>query len=424
DVTDRTVAEQLLATGRVMPVLDGFDEITSGLRADAIVGINAALRTGDQLLLTSRPAEYAAAVKAGDVLTSAAVVMLTDLTGKEVRSYLPLTTRKAGDGTVGTKWDPVLKRSYDSAGATELAEVLSTPLMVALARAIFSDTDADPAELLELTSATELEDRLLAGFIPAVYSRVHHSSQPCSAADAHHYLGFLANHLRKLGTYDLAWWQLVAATPRILVGLASGLMIAFMVLFGTWTLGLLGTWTNNGHTAWLVAGVVVAVMCGAAGGSIIGVGLRVRPSPARIRLRIDSSQLVRVRHDLALGFRSWRTMIWFLAWSGSGAAFGLVATRLLNSQNAVAAGLAAGLIAGTGIWLVITVVRALGRPVDPTDTISPAELMNTDRTTALHQGLIIGIGSATVMWLVISIAFEPAFGLPLEAVFPNGIWLL
>lgn len=130
-----TVAEQLLVTGRILPVLDGFDEIPEGLRAEAIIGINASLRTGDRLLLTSRPAEYAAAVATGDVLTAAAVVTLKDLTADDVRSYLPLTTRRTATST--TQWDPVLDRAYASPSHLALGEVLSTPLMVTLARAIF-----------------------------------------------------------------------------------------------------------------------------------------------------------------------------------------------------------------------------------------------------------------------------------------------
>jgi hypothetical protein len=423
DATGARVAEHLLTTGRIMPVLDGFDEIPEGLRANAIAGINAGLGTGDRLVLTSRLQEYEAAVEACDVLTAAAVVILSDLAPDDVRSYLPLTTRKTGTGTLTTKWDPVLERAYHSPDLSALAAVLSTPLMVALARTIFSDTNADPTDLLEYTSATELEDRLLAGFIPTVYSRARHDNPPCSAEDAHRYLGFLAAHLQRLGTYDLAWWEFITAIPRIAVGLVSGLVIILVGWLGAGILGVLGSWTDDERTAWLAASAVAVIACGVAGGIVIGIGLRLRcPSPAKIQLRA-ADQLDRFSHDLAFEWRSGRTMIWFLAWTCGGTIFGFAASRLLDSKNGVAVGLLAGFLAGFGVDVVATVVRVLTIPVEPTETISPAELMDTDRAAALRQGLIIGIGGATVMWLIFWIAVELALEISFSRVFPPGVWL-
>jgi hypothetical protein len=96
----------------------------------------------------------------------------------------------------------------------------------------------------------------------------------------------------------------------------------------------------------------------------------------------------------------------------------------LTVQAGERLGLAAGLLAGTGVWLLGATVRALGVPVEPTETISPTELLDTDRATALRQGLIVGIGGATVLWLTIRLTFEPAFGLPFGVVFPPALWLL
>jgi hypothetical protein len=422
DDTDATVAEQLLVTGHVMPVLDGFDEIPEGLRADAIVGINASLRTGDRLLLTSRPAEYAAAVAAGDVLTAAAVVCLKNLTADDVRSYLPLTTRRSGTNVTTTKWDPVLDHAYTSPDYPVIGQVLSTPLMVALARTVFSDTNADPTELLESTSAAELEDRLLAGLIPAVYSDIHHDNPPCSDREAHRYLSFLASHLRRLGTYDLAWWQLATtAVSRIAIGLMSGFLMMLLVGIGVGLLGVLGDWSADGRTVWLAAGAVTAVSWGVAGSIIVGVGLhKEHLSPARMQMRM----LGRLGHLLEFGLRTWRSLIWILVWSGNGMIFGFVASRLLGSEAGIAVGFAAGLLAGICVRLIGAVVHALTEPVELTKTISPAELIDTDRATALHQGLITGIGKATVLWLAIWLTFEPLYQLPFGEVFPSGVWLL
>ncbi len=117
------------------------------------------------LLLTSRVDEYRDAVEGTDVLTSAAAVVLADLRCDDLADYLPRTTRKAGPG--GNVWKPVLDEVRNGG---VLAEVLTTPLMVALARRIYSDTpDHDPAELLTFGTADEIERHLLGSFVPAVY---------------------------------------------------------------------------------------------------------------------------------------------------------------------------------------------------------------------------------------------------------------
>lgn len=421
DGAGTTVAEQLLATGRIMPVLDGFDEISAGLRVHAIKGINTGLRRGDRLLLTSRPEEYAAAVRAGDVLTAAPVVELSDLTAADLAGYLPLTTRKTDAGSGRNKWQPVL--DHLETGPSPLLEVLSTPLMVALARATFSDTDSDPRELLDATSATAIEDRLLAGFVPAVYSQIQPGHRSYELETVHRWLTFLACHLRKQGTYDLAWWRLVFAVPRLVVGLVSGFVIMVVGWLGVGLPGVTGVWTGEVATAWQMASVVGAILCGVAGGAIVGLSRGMRPSPSRMRLRI-SGRLAPVRYDLARGLRSWRTMIWLLVWSLGGTVFGMFGALLAGAGDRVAIGFAAGLFAGSGSWLVVTVVRALGVPVDPAETVSPEQLLRTDRGTAVRQGVIVGVGGATVFWLMMWNAFEPAFGTSLGVVFAHGSWVL
>ncbi|GAA4299786.1 hypothetical protein GCM10023148_57740 [Actinokineospora soli] len=91
-----TLAAALVAADRVLPVLDGFDEIADGLHRAALEALNA---TRLPLLLTSRPDEYAAAVATTDVLTAAAGVELLGLTPADLADYLPRTTRRTGGGT-------------------------------------------------------------------------------------------------------------------------------------------------------------------------------------------------------------------------------------------------------------------------------------------------------------------------------------
>jgi nucleoside phosphorylase len=415
DATGATLAATLLASGRIMAVLDGFDEISAGLRADAIVGINASLRPGEHMLLTSRIEEYAAAVRDADVLTAAAVVRLADLTPQDVADYLPLTTRKPGPGGHANKWTPVLDLLPPA-----LAAALTTPLMISLARAIYSDTDRDPRELLDHTFAAEIEEHLLAGFVPAVYAQVH---SPFAAVDARRWLGFLATHLRRLNTYDLAWWQLTAAVPRAVPAIAAAVLIGGFITGILALLAELGDWPATFRTTALAGGGISAAICAAGGAWVVGTGLRVRPTPSRMRLRLRG-RLHRVRGDLADGLSSWRTLLWFVSWSTIGGAIGFTGTVVLDTPTNIGVAVAAGFAGGLGAWLVVTVLRALATPVHPVDSVNPEALLRTDRAAALSQGLLVGLCVSAVIWPIVGFAIEPALGIPFGHVFPLGARVL
>ncbi|MEU4525184.1 helix-turn-helix domain-containing protein [Amycolatopsis sp. NPDC024027] len=206
-----TLAAALVEAGHVLPVLDGFDELADGLHRAALEALNG---TTLPLVLTSRPAEYAAAVAATDVLTAAAGVELTDLTPGDVLGYLPRTTRRPAPGeAAGTVWDPVLAGLDSDAGAA-LAAVLRTPLMVVLARTVYSDAPGeDPSILVDtrrFPTAEAVEDHLLGSFVPTVY-RDRPRWEPGRAG---RWLGYLARHLDRLGTHDLAWWRLGGSLRR------------------------------------------------------------------------------------------------------------------------------------------------------------------------------------------------------------------
>lgn len=419
DDSDVTLAARLQATRRILPVLDGLDEVTEGLRGDVIARINEGMRPGDRYLLTSRPREFREAVEATDVLTAAAVVRLEGLTVDDLNRYLPLTTRKTRGA--GTKWQPVLDHVAETRGP--LFEVLSTPLMVALARTMFSDTEADPAELLSVrgedSAATReaIEHRLLAGFVPAAYTGA-------GADRAEDRLRFLARHLSRLETHDIAWWRLVQAVPRTVVGIICGLALATASFLAAGFAGWMGHWPDSGaQRAWLITCVVAGAICGVAGGVVVGYGRGVRLSPARIHLRVRG-RLGHILGQLAPSVWSWGTKLWHVGWIGGGLAFGLGAFAFGRDESVILAGLGAGLFAGFGAWLVLALIRALGTPIDPTDITSPGEVLRTDRNTALWQGLFGATCASVVFWLMLRFTFEPAFGVPFDIAFAGGLWFL
>jgi hypothetical protein len=227
-----SLAIELVKTGRILPILDGFDEIAAGLQRAALEQLNTA--TNMPLVLTSRTKQYTSAVTGTKVLSAAACIELDELTLADLAGYLPRTTtrRSATDDAIGA-WEPVLRHlriQPDESISVVLRAALSTPLMVYLARSIYSDTpDHDPAELLDgnrFPKSDVVQDHLLSAFIPAVYRRHRENGPRWNHNQAERWLIFLARDLehRKSETGDLAWWRLRDAAPKSLPGLVVGLV--------------------------------------------------------------------------------------------------------------------------------------------------------------------------------------------------------
>ena len=242
-----SLAAGLVGAGLILPVLDGFDEIADGLHGAALRALNA---TTLALLLTSLPGQYAAAVTSTDVLTAAAGIELDDLSLDDLNDYLPRTTRPAfPGGKLTTVWDPVLAHLRDQPGdpASEtLRKVLSTPLMVSLARTVYSDTPGhDPADLLDaerFPAAAALQDHLLDAFTPAAYQDPFHDypghrDPEWDATQAQRWLSCIAWQLDRLGTRDLAVWQLSASRSRVTCGLSAAAVSTLVFGLAGWLAG-------------------------------------------------------------------------------------------------------------------------------------------------------------------------------------------
>ncbi|MCQ4208636.1 NACHT domain-containing protein [Streptomyces longispororuber] len=239
-----TLARTLVESGRILPVVDGLDEMPEPLRAAAVWRLNTELDAGAPLLLTCRSTVFAEVVEAGDVLTSAAVVELQPLRFEEAAEYLVRTARplRGPHGERTTAWDPVfdrIRRDPGTATARCLRQVLSLPLMVAMARAVYGDTGHDPAELLDrpgLATPEALEQHLLDAFVPASLR----TSTRWPAEDAARWLAFLARQSERRGSRDLAWWELRSALPRPLRAVGPLLLlgaVAELICLAFWAKG-------------------------------------------------------------------------------------------------------------------------------------------------------------------------------------------
>jgi transcriptional regulator with XRE-family HTH domain len=411
------LATALVEAGRILPVLDGFDELAAGLHRAALDALNA---TTLPMLLTSRPGEYAT-VAGTDALTAAAAVGLIDLTVSDLDDYLPRTTRKNGGATA---WDSVLDELRDHPerpASVNLRAVLTTPLMVGLARASYSDpAGRDPSVLLDTErfgSQYELEDHLLSSFIPTVY---RDEDPRWDSERARSWLGYLARHLDRLGTHDLAWWQLGNAMRRrsrmLIVGLVAGLAVGVLTgsliapvntLAGEGALvGLIAMFGN-----WLGFGLAIGLAHGA--GITLGGGA-FEPSHVRLRTRGGARQL-RARFGP-------RLMVGLAGGIGLGLVLGLAGAAGLDPMGLVGFGFVGGLATGAGLGMVAGLgwglMAGLEVPVDIRSAVGPADLLRTNRATVVVEflgwGLVLGLAHLLVITSVLG-SVHPA-AIPLDLV--------
>ncbi|WP_229787346.1 NACHT domain-containing protein [Actinokineospora fastidiosa] len=413
-----TLAAALVETDRVVPVLDGFDEIADGLHRPALEALNA---TRLPLLLTSRPGEYAAAVAGTDVLTAAGGVELTGLTPADLAAYLPRTTRKTGGG--GPAWQPVLtalRERPDDPASVNLAAVLTTPLMVGLARAIYSDTpDHDPADLLDTTrfpTSEAIEEHLLGNLVPTVY-RHQPETAPYPPDQARRWLGHLARHLNRLGTHDLAWWQLgtsVRLPVRVLVVTA---VVAAVI--GPADIVLEALISGSIDAYQVTMGLTLGAVAGAAFGLAHALVNQAGLEPSRVRLRVRAGADPRRR-----GIVVSRARIGFAAGLLLGLAFGVsrgvVRGLVLDDGHAAVFALVDGAVFGPVFGLAAALMAGLiarcEAPLDIRSAGSPIDLLNANRRTVLIQLLVFGPAFALIVPLISWSAVALLQQLPLESI--------
>ncbi|MGD3110650.1 NACHT domain-containing protein [Streptomyces sp. YGL11-2] len=423
----RTWAAVLVGAKYVLPILDGFDEIAMGLRKRALIALNSSTLP---LLVTSRRTEIEAAAE-DNVVPSAAAIELIDLNLDDSVAYLRTATGTTpSDGTdvnpqVG--WAYVLgELSRRTQASANLAAVLTTPLMVTLARFVYESdsdpsklTDRDPSDLLKskkLDTREALEKHLLDSYIRTAYERFppkepeaqEEENRRWDAERAQHWLGYLAGHLTELKTPDIEWWRLgttvklrwlmlrVGVTVAIASGLVAGIVngseagLAYGPAHGLMTAGIAGS--LNG----LAVGLTFALMHGFVTKMKVG-GPLFEPSLMEIKLqdwtktRLRESFRPRVTGGLAGGLLF--GLLWALGIGALSALLGVPGPVIaLNAGVQLAAGIslgfAMGLIAALGAGFETVIPRE--------KLVLPSVLLNTNRATVLKQlltvGLVIGSG--------------------------------
>ncbi|MFF4407798.1 NACHT domain-containing protein [Streptomyces sp. NPDC001404] len=212
-----SVIEDLLTERRLIPVLDGLDELPERSRAAALASLNDTLPSHIPLVLTCRTDDYVQAVKESSVLTGAAVLEPAPVHTSDALTLLRLATPPDAPRQHG--WNALAKHLKHQPQAP-VAQALTSPLMVTLARSVYADGDGDPAELadsLRFSTPADIERHLVDALVPTLYRRARqqHPARNWDPQQAQGYLAQLAAEMHSQGTYDLAWWQLYRWTPTL-----------------------------------------------------------------------------------------------------------------------------------------------------------------------------------------------------------------
>ncbi|BBH68180.1 hypothetical protein ACTI_48650 [Actinoplanes sp. OR16] len=328
------VARLLVEQRRVMPILDGLDELPAARHAAGVEALDGYAAEWRPVVVTCRGEEYVQAVVAGQkVLSRAAVIEIEPVTPSAAAEFL----RYPEPGK--PRWEPVFEH-LDGHPDGALASVLSTPLMVGLARTAYQDPRSDPAELLTLPDAGALADRLMDAYVTGVYAeeprpaerRRTWSPRP---GKARRWLSTLAHHLHTTGNRDLHWWQIdpgvLSRYPRAARVLSRWLPVLLAALVA----GAL-TWPRSGPRMAVFDATIAALVVAA------GVSGMIRPLWPDA---LPPVVLLRYVPDRVRGIRSRQIRLTF------GAAGGLLAGALARPAGtspviALVVGLAGGLLCG------------------------------------------------------------------------------
>ncbi|MEV5137732.1 NACHT domain-containing protein [Streptomyces syringium] len=395
---DVSLARALLDSGKIIPVLDGFDELPDKRRRRALAVVNGSLPLAQPVVLSCRTAEYRHMLEHAAPLGDAAAVELRPLDSAEVEAYLRATAYGDGARTaaaaaaVEERWGEVLGRL---GGTCALARTLATPLGVSLARAVYnpegepgppaSTFAREPAELLAHATPEEVERHLFGAFLRTAYRPKPQRPCPWTDVEARRAFVVLAHHLRDnlTGSTEIAWWELHRVLParsaRLLVagsaavavaavpwwvagpvaGLGAGLTVGAVAVLATvqrrrpanrisWS------WRHSKVVPGTVAGMVTGFAVGPVTGirlalvSVLAIGFVVgfmtglRPEP--LDVTTWSSPSGSLAHDRRMAGRT--MLCWALA---AGPVAGLIADLVAGRAAAVVAAPVVGVVTGLAI---------------------------------------------------------------------------
>ncbi|MEO3788379.1 NACHT domain-containing protein [Actinocorallia sp. B10E7] len=230
-------ARRLLLERRVLPVLDGLDELPERRRAEVLDALNAGLGGERDAVLVSRTNEYARLDQDGRGLRRATVIESLPLRPDEVADYL----RRARPPARTAAWARLLE-TLEREPSAPVSWALSNPLMVWLVRRSYEHHSTDPNELADRQAYPDrqaVEAHLLDRIVPVAFpsrppdpDRLH-PPRVWDSQRADAWLSYLALLLSRREESELAWWRLYKAPlPRLLALpalLTTGILLSLVI---------------------------------------------------------------------------------------------------------------------------------------------------------------------------------------------------
>lgn len=464
-----TVIAMLLDEQKIMPILDGLDEMSAGAQVKAISRLNEAFTARARplrLVVTCRTSDYRKAVgrpasgRDAHPVLAAAAIELNALDPDKVSAYLAERGKNA-------RWAEVNSTLMQSGGV--LATALNTPLYASLASEIYnprSDVDLgrlrEPGELAGFTEVKSVHNHLLDEFIPAVYETEHEDGRAGGeqAEDeeedgdkdegedeaeeeerqqlpAERWLMILADYLtngRKKPTTSLEWWDLRGLAPRWLVPGVIGAVCGVATAVAAAT----GTHVGVGIGVGFGTGMLIAIAIGLSAfearrrwdrrrltkkafdkryakrspgpgmtGGLIGavIGGLAAGVAGRYHIGHQASLFSGVPEALGMALGAGATTDFF-----GGLAGVLIGAFVGGYLAAVGLGLLAGLVNGLGVGVAVALVtEQIGRH-KPSRTTP-----HWEKGVGIVGGGVIGLAIGLIVWREAGVTFGIVFGVLLAA---------
>jgi hypothetical protein len=412
-----TAAKDLVQNKKLIPILDGLDEVPENLRRKVIELLN---KTTGPVVVSCRTEQEE--IIEGNWTT----VELREPDASDVAAWLSLSCESEEQKE---KSENLLAELSNNPKGT-LAAALRTPLFASLVRTAYVTGNLDPRPLVKQDKFKQPEDiqsHLLREFVPAAYERptvsppsgLKKTRYPAWGSErACRWLEFIAREATRNGTRDLAWWRIHRAVPQttysFTIGVISALMYGFTrelpagltrgFAIGVTVAVALAITRNceDPSKGALVAGLVSASMVALIGNFIVGsmealreglefgfaVGLAIKFIK---KLRGDQKKSARDRGTLLR-----TTLLVCLIGFGDGVVVGL--TYLLTNNigvglhYVVTVGLAVTFGMGISVWCVAMLVSS-SAPASP----SPRNFRLRGRSAPLLPYLSVGIAAGSAV---------------------------